>query len=397
MGPLVPEIIGNELNFVVALLVGIAFGFILEQAGFSTSKKLVGLFYGYDFTVLRVFFTAGLTAMIGVLILTHYGVLDMSLVYVNPLFLWSAIVGGLIMGLGFVIGGYCPGTSFCGAAIGKIDAMVFIAGSFIGVYIFAEGYPLFENLYKAEFLGSPQIFETFGMSRGLFGFVLILVAVGAFWMVTYIEKRQNNGLKIDITPSKMVLPLTGVAVILAFTAFFFPEKRETVLEKVSDKNYVNEIEIQSMSVDELALRLMLKDKNLQLIDVRSFEEFKEYTLPNAVHAELEEMFNQNMNKILNNREKVIVIFGNDDYEGRKAAALAKELGYKNVGYLSGGLVEFKSEILDFEAPDIVPASRNIVDKYKFRSSAAAKLPAIIEAAKPKEVKKEAPKRVLGGC
>ena len=56
MGPLVPDIIGNELNLVVALLIGIAFGFILEQAGFSTSKKLVGLFYGYDFTVLRVFF-----------------------------------------------------------------------------------------------------------------------------------------------------------------------------------------------------------------------------------------------------------------------------------------------------------------------------------------------------
>ena len=56
MGPLVPDIIGNELNLVAALFIGIAFGFILEQAGFSTSKKLVGLFYGYDFTVLRVFF-----------------------------------------------------------------------------------------------------------------------------------------------------------------------------------------------------------------------------------------------------------------------------------------------------------------------------------------------------
>lgn len=108
MGPLVPDFIGNELNFVVAILIGIAFGFILEQAGFSTSKKLVGLFYGYDFTVLRVFFTAGVTAMIGVVALGHFGLLDLSLIYVNPLFVWSAIVGGLIMGLGFVIGGSVP-------------------------------------------------------------------------------------------------------------------------------------------------------------------------------------------------------------------------------------------------------------------------------------------------
>ena len=58
MAPLVPDIIGNEFNLVVALFIGIAFGYILEQAGFSSTKKLVGLFYGYDFTVLRVFFTA---------------------------------------------------------------------------------------------------------------------------------------------------------------------------------------------------------------------------------------------------------------------------------------------------------------------------------------------------
>jgi hypothetical protein len=139
MGPLVPDIIGNDLNFIIAIFIGIAFGYILEQAGFSTSKKLVGLFYGYDFTVLRVFFTAGVTAMLGVVAMGHFGLLDLSLIYVNPTFLWSAIVGGLIMGLGFVIGGFCPGTSVCAAAIGKIDAMIFIAGSFAGVFIFCRG------------------------------------------------------------------------------------------------------------------------------------------------------------------------------------------------------------------------------------------------------------------
>jgi len=120
MGPLAPQIIGNELNLIVAFLIGIGFGFVLEQAGFSTSKKLVGLFYGYDFTVLKVFMTGGLTAMTGVIILTHFGFLDIDLVYINPLYLWSAIVGGLIMGLGFVIGGFCPGTSICAVAIGKL-------------------------------------------------------------------------------------------------------------------------------------------------------------------------------------------------------------------------------------------------------------------------------------
>ena len=88
--------------------------------------------------------------MLGVIVLGHFGLLDISLIYINPTFLWSAIVGGLIMGLGFVIGGFCPGTSVCAAAIGKIDAMIFILGSFIGVLIFAEGYPIFENFIKQD-------------------------------------------------------------------------------------------------------------------------------------------------------------------------------------------------------------------------------------------------------
>ena len=126
MGPLVPFIIGNEFNLIIALIAGIGFGFVLEQAGFSSTKKLVGLFYGYDFTVLKVFFTGGVTAMIGVLWFGHMGILDLSLIYINPTFLVSALVGGAIMGLGFIIGGFCPGTSVCAAAIGKLDGLAFV-------------------------------------------------------------------------------------------------------------------------------------------------------------------------------------------------------------------------------------------------------------------------------
>ncbi len=79
------------------------------------------------------------------------------------------------MGAGFIIGGYCPGTSFCGASIGKIDALVFIGGLFIGVGLFGAGYPLWEKLYMAEYLGSPKISESLGMSDGVFGLLLIIM------------------------------------------------------------------------------------------------------------------------------------------------------------------------------------------------------------------------------
>lgn len=190
MGPLsVNDIISPNTNLFLAFVIGIAFGFVLEQCGFSSSRKLAGLFYGYDMVVLKVFFTGGITAMLGLLFFSLFGWVDLNLVYVNPTFLTSAIVGGLVMGAGFIMGGFCPGTSFCGAAIGKIDAMIFIVGLFLGVAIFAFGYPLFEGIYKAANMGSPKISSTFSLSDGLFALVMVVIALAMFYVAEWVERK----------------------------------------------------------------------------------------------------------------------------------------------------------------------------------------------------------------
>ncbi len=155
MGPLIPnDIIPFEWNLIIAIIIGIAFGFILESTGFSSSRKLAGVFYGYDFTVLKVFFTAALVASIGIFYMDYLGYLDLTMLYVHPLYLWGAIIGGAIMGVGFVAGGFCPGTSICAVAIGKIDAMVYVIGIMIGVLIFSELYTYFEPIYDGYFFGN---------------------------------------------------------------------------------------------------------------------------------------------------------------------------------------------------------------------------------------------------
>src|SRR5512133_2673325 len=190
MAPLaVNEIISENSNMFFAFIIGIAFGFVLESSGFSSSRKLAGVFYGYDMVVLKVFFTGAITAMLGLLFFSLFGWIDLNLVYVNPTYLTSAITGGVIMGAGFIMGGYCPGTSFCGASIGKIDAMVFIGGLFIGVYGFAFTYGLWEKLYFAKYLGEPKVSASLGMSDGLFGLMLILVALGMFYVAEWAEKK----------------------------------------------------------------------------------------------------------------------------------------------------------------------------------------------------------------
>ncbi len=190
MGPLsVNEIISENTNLFLAFIIGIGFGFVLEQSGFSSSRKLAGVFYGYDTVVLKVFFTAAITAMLGLLFFSLFGWVDLSLVYINPTYLTSAIIGGVIMGLGFIMGGYCPGTSFCGASIGKIDAFVFIGGLFLGVFIFGIGYDLWEGLYMAKNLGDPKVSESLGMSDGFFALLLILIALAMFWGAEWAEKK----------------------------------------------------------------------------------------------------------------------------------------------------------------------------------------------------------------
>ncbi len=396
MGPLVPDIIGNELNFVVALFIGIAFGFILEQAGFSTSKKLVGLFYGYDFTVLRVFFTAGVTAMLGVVALGHFGLLDINLIYINPTFLWSALVGGFIMGLGFVVGGFCPGTSVCAAAIGKIDAMIFIAGSFIGVLIFAEGYPIFENLYKAENWGYVRIFDTLGMSQGLFAFLLTAVAVFAFWATTFVENKVNGKPNPEFRPVKIYVGLTGLAFIIGFSAFFLPDIKETYLNEIKNESYFNSYEIKSMTPDELAFRIMDNDKSIQIIDVRSAEEFKKLSLPKSLSFSLNELFNKSAERVMTIKHKKNIFIADDEMTSKKAAILADKLGYVEPVFLKGGLNEFKKEILDFKMPPEIKTRRE-ADTFRFREKASEVIPVLIEQNKNKVIPKKESKRIIGGC
>ncbi len=391
-----PDIIGNELNFIVAIFIGIAFGFILEQAGFSTSKKLVGLFYGYDFTVLRVFFTAGVTAMLGVIMLGHFGLLDLSLIYVNPTFLWSALVGGLIMGLGFVIGGFCPGTSITAAAIGKIDAMIFVVGSFIGVLVFAEGYPLFEGLYKAAPWGYVRIFETVGMSQALFAFLLTLTAVGAFWFTTLIENKVNGKPNPEFKPARLYVGLTGLAFVIGLSAFVMPDIRSSYLNDVENMDYVNSYNLNQMTSDELAFRLMDNDNTLKIIDVRPVEEYTKFSLPSSQSMTLKNIFLKDAKPLLTIKHADYVFIGDDELSSKKAAIIADRLGYDNITYLKGGLNEFKTQIINYKAPSTTN-TRQEVDTNRFRKEASRVIPVLIEKNKTKFVPVKKTKRVLGGC
>ncbi len=180
---------GDEASLIVAFIIGIGFGFFLERAGFGSGRKLAAQFYFTDMTVFKVMFTAIVTAMIGLFWLSVLGIVDLSLVYVSPTYLVPQIVGGLILGVGFVIGGYCPGTSCVSAATGRYDAMVYVTGIIAGVFVFGEAYPLLKDFYSSSAMGRITLPELFGVSYGLVVFLVVLMAVGGFVGAEWVEKK----------------------------------------------------------------------------------------------------------------------------------------------------------------------------------------------------------------
>jgi hypothetical protein len=184
---------GVQAGYVLAFFIGIGFGFFLERAGFGSSRKLASIFYLRDFTVLKVMFTAIVTAMLGSVLLSKLGILDLSLVYVSPTFVVPFVVGGLLFGVGFVAGGWCPGTALVGLMSGSVDAAVFLAGMMGGVLVWSFGYPIWEGFAQSTALGRKMLYDVLPLSPGVVALLVALAAVGAFLGAEKLERIFGGG------------------------------------------------------------------------------------------------------------------------------------------------------------------------------------------------------------
>ena len=181
-------VFGDEASLIVAFLIGIGFGWFLERAGFGSARKLMAQFYLTDMAVFKVMFTAVVTTMLGVTYLSWIGFLDLSLVYYIPTYWLTYVIGGLVLGAGFVIGGYCPGTSVVSMATGRIDGLVYVAGFAVGTLGFAAAYPFIGGLLTMGDLGVRTLPGVLGVSWGIVAFAVVLMAVGGFAGATWVER-----------------------------------------------------------------------------------------------------------------------------------------------------------------------------------------------------------------
>lgn len=171
-------------SYVIYLVIGFAFGFILESSGFGDARLLAAQFYFRELRVLKVMFTAIVVAMLLVFWSTALGWLDYDQLWVNPTYLWPGILGGLIMGIGFILGGYCPGTSLVSVATLKLDGMFFLLGNVTGIIIFGETVEYIGSFWNSGYLGLFTLPELLQLDTGV---VVVLVTCMALAMFAGFE------------------------------------------------------------------------------------------------------------------------------------------------------------------------------------------------------------------
>jgi hypothetical protein len=150
---------------------------------------LAAQFYWRDLTVLKVMFTAILVAAVLIFWATALGWLDYDNVWVNPTYLWPGVLGGLIMGMGFILGGFCPGTSLVGASTLKLDAIWFVAGTAVGILGFGETVALFNDFWHSSHFGRLTLQAWLGLPTGTVIFGLVVVGILVLWVGDMVRRR----------------------------------------------------------------------------------------------------------------------------------------------------------------------------------------------------------------
>jgi uncharacterized membrane protein YedE/YeeE len=173
-----------------ALAIGFAFGFALERAGLGSARKLSGLFDFSDFMVVKVMFSAIVTAMLGLFVLGGLGIVDLARISVPKTYLVPQLAGGLLFGAGFLVAGLCPGTACVSAATGSGDGAAAMAGVFTGVLAASLAAVPFRGLYESTPRGALTLPGLLDVPAGLVVAGIAAVALLGFRGVEWVERRR---------------------------------------------------------------------------------------------------------------------------------------------------------------------------------------------------------------
>ncbi len=339
------ESLGGWAPYAASMLVGIGFGAVLEQSGFGDSRKLAAQFYLKDLTVLKVMFTAIVVAAALMALFSALGLVDMQRVFVPPTFLVPGIVGGLVMGVGFIVGGFCPGTSVVSASTLKLDGILFALGVAVGIGVFGETVHLFEDFWYSSSLGRFVLPELLGLPTGGVVLAVVLMALGMFVAAEVAEavigRSEPMRLRTWLPRRGVRLAASGALVALAAATLVIgdptPEERwERVSAEAGAALTGRDAFVDPREVAELA-----EDTSVytRFIDVRSETDYNLFHLYGAVRRPVSELsdpaFLRELGGVPTNT--VIFVVSNDETEATEGWKRLVAHGVPNVYIVEGGM------------------------------------------------------------
>lgn len=377
----------RELGLVVAVLVGFGFGFVLERSGFGRAQKLVGQFYGNDMTVFKVMFSAIVTAMLGTVLFAGLGWIDLRAVadsVASPTYLWPMLVGGLLLGVGFITSGYCPGTSFVASASGKWDGLVTVVGVVLGTLVYAEVQPALGAFHTSGSMGNLYLYDLLHVPPAVVAAFVTLFAVAAFIGAEWIERKLNKALPRELPGPQRRYTWAGLGVAAAAGL-------ATLLVPVGTNAAATNAPV-PVTAAELARRVLDEPWNLRVLDLRAGEACARARVPGAECVPREALKNLALAELPVTRDLVLV--GDDE--------LPKEaLAYHGRTYvLTGGFPAWERYALT--APSSLPADATAQQReaYKLQSGIHAALTGVPQAPPPPAPTAGGPapkKKAGGGC
>ena len=331
------DMLGHWGSYGIYALVGIAFGMTLESAGFGNSKLFAAQFYFKDMRVFKVMFTAIIVAMTLIFLTSSLGLLDYNLIWVPPTYLWPGIVGGLIMGVGFIVGGFCPGTSLVGLATGKLDAVMFVFGVLFGIYLFGETISEYAVFFESSYMGRFTLPELFNVSYGVVVISIVVVALGLFMLSEKVEAAVNKRPQQKLPGWSK--PAAGALVALAAVVLVVGQpSNEDRWQKIAIENQAK-LDQRQVQIASAELLIYMNDSKIKVIplDVRDEAYFNQFHLRGAVHVPLEKVQEKARELQFELANTIFVTISNDEAAATEAWKILKAESLPNIYVLEGGV------------------------------------------------------------
>ena len=333
--------LNGHIGLILSLVIGFFFGWFLEKAGFGSSRKLTGIFYFRDMAVLKVMFTGVVTALVGYRYLLALGWLRQDAVFMLDTYWGAQIVGGLLFGVGFVMGGWCPGTALVGLASAKWDALVFLVGAGLGSILFGELFGIVRPLHESGHAGVLFLPDSLGISWRLFPLIFCLIAVGAFAGSTWLERKfgKDAGKKPGPTCGNR---LAALALLLAAAGHLLfpvtvPSEGEGTTPAATGLLGEVAAAMDHMEPEDLADRLMAGDHSVTVVDTRSPADYEAFHIRGAINiplARLEAMIGSIPG------DRTVVLYSNGTTHAAQAWLMMRQWGRSNVLVLTDGILGF---------------------------------------------------------